>query len=116
MDENILYNNQQSNEISENITEDNQVDNEVHQDSIQNSDDIMLTDYYYDTYYQNVLNRLNSIDTHQSEIIVQQNQLLDKQDIIIACHQQQNTYFQLISFFIALIFICSVLRNMIKKA
>lgn len=115
MDENILYTNQQSNEITENITEENQVDNENSQDSTQDSNDIMLTDYYYDYYYQNVLDKLNSIDTHQSEIIVQQNQLLDKQDTIIACHQQQNTYFQLISFLIALIFICSVLRNMIKK-
>ena len=115
MDENVLYNNQQSNENVENIAEESQSNNETSQDNSQNSNDIMLTDYYYDSYYQNVLDKLNSINTHQSEIIVQQNQLLDKQDTIIACHQQQNTYFQLISFLIALIFICSVLRNMIKK-
>lgn len=115
MDENVVLNSEQSEQNTTNVTQEVQADSEVNNENIENSNDIMLADYYDGYYYQNVLDKLNSIDTHQSEIILNQNTIIEQQQNQTAILTTHTLYFEVIIFLIALVFISDVFRNMIKK-
>ena len=103
--ENVLLDNEQNEEIEENSIQENSTEDNT----------ISTYDLYYDSYYERVLSSLNDISTKESQIIVNQNTIMEQQQQQQGISNAHTYYFEVIIFLISLVFIISVIRNMLKK-
>lgn len=108
MNENTVDNNNVVPEENNTTLDTNTINPEETQQSndLLSSDNIAMQLDYYDRYYEDVLNHLENIETYQETII-------DNQEIMITKFNTFDTYFGVVIFFIALIFIYNFIRNMI---
>lgn len=103
VDNNIVVSEENNTTLDANITN----PEETQQiDPLIESDNLAVTLDYYDRYYEDVLNHLENIETYQETLI-------DNQEIMITKFDTFDTYFGVVIFFIALIFIYNFIRNMI---
>ena len=103
VDNNIVVPEENNTTLDSNITN----SEETQQiDSLIESDNLAVTLDYYDRYYEDVLNHLENIETYQETLI-------DNQETMITKFDTFDTYFGVVIFFIALIFIYNFIRNMI---
>lgn len=85
------------NDVFENIIIDNE-NNEISDEIIdtESLQDVGAFSDYYDNYYNLVLQKLDNLTT-------QQNTIIQNQQSIIGCNQQQNTSFNVICFLLGVI-------------
>lgn len=99
------------NETFENITfeETNQDNSENIEENVENTENDVVSatyDYPY-SYYNDVINHLDTIKTNQET-------LLQKQDVIIAFGQQRNTDFKLISVLLGIVICYMFIKSILN--